>query len=91
MHVPQCHPMNLQKYLHNGFLAVKVIPNARRSELVEDEQGLKLYLNAVPDKNKANMELLKFFKKEFGLVVEIKSGLKSREKLLRILGQGLSN
>jgi len=32
--------------------------------------------------NKANIALIKFLKKEFGLVVRIKSGLKNREKII---------
>ena len=78
-------PLNLTSYIENNLLSIKVIPNSNRNELIEEENGLKLYLNSVPDKNKANLALIKFFKKELGLVVEIKSGLRSREKVLRIL------
>ncbi len=78
--------MDIQKYIKNNILQIKVIPNSSKNELIEEEHGLKLYLNAVPDKNKANLALIKYFKKELGLVVEIKSGLKSREKVLRIIG-----
>ena len=78
--------LNLTSYIKNSTLSIKVIPNSNRTELIKEENGLKLYLNAVPDKNKANLALIKFFKKELGLVVEIKSGLKSREKVLRIIG-----
>ncbi|MFH1682652.1 MAG: DUF167 domain-containing protein [Candidatus Woesearchaeota archaeon] len=75
--------MNLQ--IKNNLLKIKVIPNSSRTELQETPEGLKLYLKAVPEKGKANAEVIKFFKKEFGLKVEIKSGEKSREKVLRIL------
>lgn len=83
--------MDLKKYLENERLSVHVIPNSSRTELVEEEGKLKLYLQAVPDKNKANIELIKFFKKEFKLKVEIKSGLKSRDKVLRILNNDISS
>jgi uncharacterized protein (TIGR00251 family) len=54
--------------------------------LVEENGKLKLYFKTVPDKNKANLELIKFFKKKFSLKVEIKSGLKSsRGKVLRVI------
>ncbi|MBU0460205.1 MAG: YggU family protein [Nanoarchaeota archaeon] len=76
--------MNIKKYIVNDLLKVKVIPNSKQTELKEDNQKLKLYLKAIPDKNKANKELIKFFKKEFSLKVEIKSGKKSREKTLKI-------
>lgn len=75
--------INLSKYVQNGFFSLKVIPNSKEDQLIE-ENGLKLYLKAVPDKNKANLALIKFFKKELGLNVKIKSGLKSGEKLLKI-------
>ena len=75
--------MNLpiqQKQLH-----LKVIPQAGRTALIEENGKIKLYLKAAPDKNKANRELITFFKKEFGLVVSIKSGAHSREKVIEII------
>ncbi|MFA6460684.1 MAG: DUF167 domain-containing protein [Candidatus Woesearchaeota archaeon] len=77
--------MEIKKYIENGTLSVHVVPHSSRQELIEEEGKLKLYLQAVPDKNKANLELIKFFKKEWGLKVEIKSGMKSRDKILRVL------
>ncbi len=76
--------MNLSNFIKDGLLMVKVVPNSKREELVEVEGGLKLYLKAVPEKGKANKEVIKFFKKELSLKVEIKSGEKSREKVLRV-------
>ena len=77
--------MELVKWIRDGKFRVKVIPNSSKLELIEEENGLKLYLQAVPDKNKANQELIKFFKKKYGLKVEIVSGMRSREKVLRVL------
>ncbi|MBT4804683.1 DUF167 domain-containing protein [Candidatus Woesearchaeota archaeon] len=74
----------LDKYIHNNLLRIKVIPNASRTELKEINGGLKLYLQAVPEKGKANQAVIKFFKKEYHLKVEIKSGSKSRDKVLRL-------
>ncbi len=76
--------MNLQKHIQNNYLKIKVIPNSSRTELTEENGSLKLYLKSPPEKDKANLELLKFFKKEFNLKVVIKSGRKGREKLLEI-------
>ena len=76
--------MDVQKYTSNNLLSVKVIPNSSRTELKEEGHKLKLYLSSIPDKNKANTQLIKFFKKEFNLKVEIKSGERSRNKILRI-------
>jgi len=77
--------MNLSNFVKNSFMKIKVVPNSSRNELMKVDGGLKLYLKAVPEKGKANKEVVKFFKKEFGLRVEIKSGEKSREKVLRVL------
>lgn len=79
--------MDIKKYICNGQIGLRVTPHSSRTELVEEDGRLKLYLQAVPDKNKANLELIKFFKKEVGLKVEIKSGMKSRDKILRILNE----
>ena len=75
---------DLKPFISNQLLRIKVIPNASSTKLVEENKQLKLYLKAVPEKDKANKELIKFFKKNFKLAVEIKSGEKSREKVLRI-------
>ncbi|HLD72538.1 MAG TPA: DUF167 domain-containing protein [Candidatus Nanoarchaeia archaeon] len=78
--------MNLQTYILNNQLKIKVIPNSDRTELKEQNGELKLYLQAQPEKGKANLAIIKFFKKELGLRVEIVSGEKRREKRLRIVG-----
>ena len=77
--------MNLNRYIKDNLIRIKVTTNASKTELVEENEQLKLYLKAVPDKNKANQELIKFFKKEFNLKVEIKSGMKNRNKVLKIV------
>ena len=75
----------LLAYIQNNLLPVRVIPNSSRQDVVEEAGRVKIYLQAVPDKNKANQELVKFFKKQFKLKVEIERGDKSREKVLVIL------
>ncbi|PIZ52264.1 YggU family protein [Candidatus Woesearchaeota archaeon CG_4_10_14_0_2_um_filter_33_13] len=76
--------MDLNDYIKDGLIKVKVTPNASRTELKFMTKALKLYLQAVPEKGKANAAVIKFFKKEYGLKVEIKSGELSREKVLRV-------
>ena len=76
--------MDINKYVENGRLKIKVIPHAGRTGLIEENGKLKLYLKAAPEKNKANLELIKFFKKNYHLSVRIKSGETSREKILEI-------
>ena len=64
--------------------SLRVTPNASRTELKEEDGKLKLYLQAVPEKGKANAAVIKFFKKEFN-IKEIKSGERSRDKVIRVL------
>lgn len=77
--------MNINNYFKEKRIKLKVIPNSSRTELKEENDKLKLYLKAIPDKNKANLKLIKFFKKEFKLRVKIISGMKSKEKVLEII------
>ena len=63
-------------------IKIRVIPNSKKTELKDD----KLYLKSPPEKNKANKELIKFFKKKLNMKVEIIQGKKSRDKTLKILG-----
>jgi len=77
-------PVNLTPFIQNGRLHLKSIPNAKRTQLKEENGMLKLYLHAPPEKDKANKELMAFFKKEYGLAVEIHSGMKSREKVIAL-------
>ena len=77
--------MDISSFIHSNLLTIKVVPHSGRTELKEENGKLKLYLKAPPEKNKANRELITFFKKEYGLVVEIKSGMTSREKVLRVV------
>ena len=75
----------IEKYIINDCFKLKVTPNSSKTKLIEENGKLKLYLKAIPDKNKANLELIKFFKREFGLKVEIKFGMRGKEKVLRVL------
>jgi len=67
-------------------LKVIVIPNASKNEIISNKDNvLKVKLKAVPQKGKANEELLKFLKKELGIKARIVKGLTSRKKTLEIL------
>ena len=84
--------MKVDRFVKEGLLKIRVVPNSSREELVGEmregdtgAEGLRLYLKARPEKGKANLAVVKFFKKELGLKVEIVSGLKGREKVLRVL------
>ena len=75
----------IDSYVVDGKLKVRVMPKAGRNEIKEENGRLKVYLKAMAEDGKANVVLVKFFKKELGVAVEIKSGFTSREKVLRVL------
>ncbi len=63
-------------------------PNARKNEVLgfdEARGAYKIAIAAPPEKDKANVELLKFMRKLTGKRWEIITGGNSREKMLRLL------
>ena len=71
------------------YLSLKIIPNAQTTKFVElmngEESVLKIRVAAVPEKGRANKEIIKFLKKEFSASrVEIVSGLTTAQKLVKI-------
>lgn len=77
--------MNIEDYMKNNSLKIIVKPNASKSEILgydESRQAVKVAIAAPPDKGKANKEVIKFFSKLLKRKIEIKIGLKSREKVL---------
>lgn len=75
------------------ILSVKVIPNAHRSEIVGIENDeLKIRLAAIPDKGKANDELIRFLAKIFNVSksqVTLIHGATSRHKKICITRIGI--
>lgn len=71
----------------NGKITIIVKANSPKSEITgfdEEKKAYKVNIKAVPEKGKANAEVIKFFKKLTKKEVRILSGLKSREKVLEI-------
>jgi hypothetical protein len=72
------------------MLPVKIIPKSSTSEIVGflgDQLTLKIKIKAVPEKNKANEELIKFLAKTFNLKtqqISIKTGHTSTRKIIEI-------
>jgi uncharacterized protein (TIGR00251 family) len=80
--------MEIEKYIINRTLRVIVKPNSSNTEIVgwdENKKMLRIAVAAVPDKNKANAELLKFIRKETGKKCELVRGPKSREKVVEFV------
>lgn len=76
-------------------ITVKVIPNARREEVILEENDLKegrikVKVMAPPEDGRANVAVLKLLAKHFGVkknAVSLISGEKSREKIVEIKGK----
>jgi uncharacterized protein (TIGR00251 family) len=67
---------------------VKVIPNARRDEVLEDGENLKVRLKGPAAKGKANKALIELLADHFQVKkrdVRIIKGERSREKVVEVL------
>lgn len=65
-------------------IKVKIKPNSSESKIIEKGLVWKINIKAPAQENKANIELLKFLKRELKKNIKIVSGLKSKEKVLEI-------
>lgn len=66
---------------------VIVKPNSKESAITgfdEDRKAYKVSLKSVPEKGKANKELVRFLSRKLRRKAVIKSGLKSREKVIEL-------
>ena len=64
-----------------------VKPNASKNEISYDKErdAYRINIKAKPEQNKANIEIIKFLKKELKKDVRIIKGLKSKEKLIMVI------
>jgi len=78
---------NFPQFSSDDIIEIRAKPNSSKSELVMDEKSNKVlaFLHSIPDDNKANEELVKLFKKQLKLKVELVTGFKSRDKKVRVL------
>ena len=59
-----------EKLKNKNYLRIKVIPNSNTNEIKEimtddsGEETIKIKIKAIPEKGKANTELIKFLSKE---------------------------
>ncbi|MFH1534172.1 MAG: DUF167 domain-containing protein [Nitrospirota bacterium] len=77
----------------SGYLRIKVLPKSPKNEVVEiledaeGEKTIKIRIKAVPERGKANAELIKFLSKESGVPrekISIISGKTEQLKLVKI-------
>ena len=81
------------KLTKKEYLRIKVIPKSNKTEIAEimidgeGEETIKIRVKAVPEKGKANEELIKFLSKELEIAREkitIISGKADQLKLIKI-------
>lgn len=73
-----------------AYLAVKVLPGSAKTGLIEvmKDEVYKIAVSGVPEKGKANIELIKFLAKELKILRNrfvIISGSREKNKLIKIL------
>ncbi len=71
------------------YLRIKVRPNSSKTEIREimEDETVKVDVAAIPEKGKANKELIKYLAREFKVNkenVKILSGISNRIKLVKI-------
>ncbi|MFC2134533.1 DUF167 domain-containing protein [Bacteroidota bacterium] len=78
--------MTVDDYIENSCLKIHVKPNSNKTQIkgYDDNKGLLVDVAASADKNKANVEVVKFFSKLLKKKVEIKKGMRNKDKLLLI-------
>jgi uncharacterized protein (TIGR00251 family) len=70
-------------------LTIKVTPGAKKNEFKQEGDLIKVYLTAPAVEGKANEALIKFLAEYFQVrnsAIEILKGLKSRHKVVNIIG-----
>jgi len=86
--------MQLKDYVklinwQKNYLKIKVTPNQSRSEVfnVLEDGTFKIRIKAIPEKWKANIELISFLSKELNIskdIIEIMSWAGDSTKIIRI-------
>ena len=75
----------IDEILNQKRFSVIVKPNSKKNEITGIEKGaLKVNIAAPAEKNKANLEVIKFFSKKLKKKAFIVSGLTSRNKIIGV-------
>ena len=65
-------------------IEVKVHTKSGKSEVINDNGKYTVKLKSAPEDGKANLELIKLLQRHFKKEVSIKSGLKSKKKIIEV-------
>lgn len=72
----------------NNIIKINVKVNKDNTKITDFDKENNLFIlniKSIPEKGKANLEIIKYFKKQFNLNIKIISGLTSRKKILKII------
>ena len=70
------------------LIKINVKTNASKNQILSYDEAKQIYkvqVKAPPVNNKANMEVIKLFSKKFGKSVFIVKGMKSKNKILKLI------
>ena len=67
------------------LITLKVKPNSNKNEIIERGAVWKVNIKSPPQDNKANIELIRFLRKELKKEVRLIRGFKSKEKVVEII------
>lgn len=67
----------------NFPIKLKAKTNQKETKIIsQTDSEITLSVKSPPEKNKANLEIIKFLSKQFGFKIKIVSGLKSKNKII---------
>lgn len=78
----------IDKYIIKNTLSIIVKPNSNENKIIsfdENKKALKVLIKAPAENNKANIEVIKYFSKLTGKNIKIIKGLKSKNKMLKLI------
>ena len=76
--------------INSSKFKIIVKTNAQKNRIIDFDKERNAYwvsIRAKPEDNKANTEIIKFLSKLLKKKAKIASGLKSREKIIEVIGQ----
>jgi uncharacterized protein (TIGR00251 family) len=78
--------MSIKETKDGVFISIFVKPNSPKFKIELDGKEIVVYATEVPEKGKANKEIIKEMTRFFGVRAELVSGAASKEKLLFLVG-----
>ena len=78
--------MSIKETKDGVFISIFVKRNSPKFKIELDGEEIVVYATEVPEKGKANKEIIKEMTRFFGVKVELVSGATSKEKQLFLIG-----